>query len=194
MKTSTRFGAAIRSVAALFVQSASAHCDTEDGPAVQDGRRALEAGNVNIALKWVHPEGEDEVRASFDAAMANRARGGDGSAATDRQFLEALVRVHRAGEGAGFDGIKPTGAELPPEVEAADACVAAGNLEALRSLISEDRWSELERRFHVMQSKRDFDVDDLDAARDYVGAYVSFYKYAEGHDGDHHHAGHHHHH
>ena len=189
-----RVRSAACSLAALVIQPASAHCDTEDGPAVQDGRRALDTGNVNFALKWVHPEGADEVKASFDAAMATRGGSSDGSDATDRHFLETLVRVHRAGEGAGFDGIKPTGTQLPPEVVAADECLVVGNIEPLRGLIPDDRWDELERRFDVALAKKDFDVDDLDAARDYVAAYVSYFKYAEGEDEHHHHAAHGHHH
>jgi hypothetical protein len=184
-------GAKVHSWKALFIQPASAHCDTEDGPAVQDARRALETGNVNHALKWVHAEGEGEVRAAFDAARA--ARGGDRVEPVERQFLETLVRVHRAGEGAGFDGIKPTGTELPPEVVAADAALESGTIDPLRGLIPDDRWSELEKRFATVLSKKDFDVDDLDAARDYVAAYVHFYKYAEGED-EHHHGAHVHHH
>jgi hypothetical protein len=181
----------IRSLLALIVQPASAHCDTEDGPAVQDGRRALASGNANFALKWVHPDGEDEVKAAFDAAIASRTDSIDGSARADRDFLETLVRVHRAGEGAGFDGIKPTGTELPAVVVAADACLDDGNIEPLRGLITGDRWDELERRFEAALARKDFDVDDLDAARDYVAAYVDYFKYAEGHDDDHHHhAGH----
>ena len=184
----SRLATTARSLAALLIQPASAHCDTEDGPAVQDGRRALETGNANYSLKWVHAEGEDEVRASFDAAQA--ARGGDGAAAAARAFLETLVRVHRVGEGAGFDGIKPTGTELPAEVVAADAALEAGTIEPLRGLIPDDRWDELEQRFNTALSKKGFDVDDLDAARDYVSSYVHFFKYAEGEDEHHHHGGH----
>lgn len=175
----------------VLIQPASAHCDTEDGPAVQDGKRALATGNVNHALKWVHPEGEDEVREAFDAAQA--ARGSDDQARAERRFLEALVRVHRAGEGAGFDGIKPTGVDLPDEVKAADAAVESGTLDPLRGLIADERWAELEARFNAVMGKKAFDVDDLAAARDYVAAYVAFYKYAEGEDEHHHHGAPHHH-
>jgi hypothetical protein len=181
-----------RSWASLIVQPASAHCDTEDGPAVKDARRALETGNANIALKWVHPEGEDEVRAAFDDALA--ARGGDGADQAERRFLETLVRVHRAGEGAGFDGIKPTGTDLPPEVVAADAAVEAGTIDALRGLVPDERWPELEKRFAEVLANKGYDVDDLDAARDYVASYVRFFKYAEGEDDHDHHGGPAHHH
>lgn len=175
---------------AVFIQPASAHCDTEDGPAVQDGRRALETGNLNIALKWVNAEGEDEVRAAFVAAQA--AHDGEQSEAAEYHFLETLVRVHRAGEGVGFDGIRPTGTELPPEVVAADAAVDRGTIDPLRGLIPDDRWSELEKRFATVMSKKAFDVDDLDAARDYVASYVHYFKYAEGEDEHHHGHAHHH--
>lgn len=181
-----RVTSAVLSLGALLVQPAFAHCDTEDGPAVQDGYRALETGNVNYALKWVFPEGEDEVRAAFDAALASRA--GPQSATADRHFLETLVRVHRLGEGAGYEGIKPTGTELPPEVVAADVALDIGTINPLRGLIAEDRWDELEKRFNVALSKKKFDVDDLTAAREYVAAYVSYFKYAEGEDE--HHGGH----
>lgn len=63
-------GAKVHSWKALFIQPASAHGDTEDGPAVQDARRELETGNVNHALKWVHADGEDQVRAASDATPA----------------------------------------------------------------------------------------------------------------------------
>ena len=173
----------ISRLAALVVRDARAHCDTEDGPAVVDGRRALQSGNVNIALKWVMPEGEAEVREAFD-----KARESGGTA--DQEFLETLVRVHRAGEGAGFDGIKPAGADVPPQVAAADRALETGSIEPLRGLIAEDRWAELERRFDRAMALRDFDVDDLTAARDYMETYVAFFKYAEGHDHDHHHHAH----
>lgn len=192
MELIRRIGTRARSWASLFVQPASAHCDTEDGPAVQDARRALETGNANIALKWVHPEGEGEVRAAFDEALA--ARGGEGAEQAERRFLETLVRVHRAGEGAGFDGIKPTGTALPPQVVAADAAVEAGTIDPLRGLVPDDRWPELERRFAAVLAKKSFDVDDLDAARGYVASYVHFFKYAEGEDDHHDHGGHPHHH
>ena len=173
-----------------LVRPAFAHCDTEDGPAVVDGVRALQAGNVNIALKWVQPEGESEIRDAFERASRVRALGGEAAVLAERWFLENLVRVHRAGEGAGFDGIKPTGTDLPAQVVAADAALEQRAIDPLRGLIDDERWPELERRFERALALKDFDEDDLTAARAYVHAYVSFFKFAEGEDHEHHH-GHH---
>lgn len=179
------FTSAIRRLGGLLIQPALAHCDTEDGPAVKDGRRALATANINYALKWVHPEGEDEVRAVFEKALRVRVLGPDAAEVADRLFLETLIRVHRAGEGAGFEGIKPTGTELPPQVVAADRALDEGTIDPLRGLIPDDRWAELERRFHIALSRRGFDVDDLVGARAYIEAYVTFFKYAEGEEHEH---------
>src|SRR5574340_1225721 len=159
---------------AMIPRRASAHCDTEDGPAVNDGRKALETRNVNHALKWIFPEGEAELRAIFDKAVKVRALGAD------------------AAEVASYDGIKPTGTALDPRVVAADQAMESGELKPLLALIPADKHVELQRRFDKARALQQFDVDDVVAGRAYIAAYVSFFKYAEGEEHDHDH-GHHHH-
>jgi hypothetical protein len=176
---------AFQRIVSLLVRPASAHCDTEDGPAAIDGRKALDAGNVNIALKWVLPDGEAEVARAFEQARRVRELGGEAAEVADRWFLETLIRVHRLSEGVGFAGIKPSGTGVTPPVAAADAAIAEGSIDPLRGLVDDARWAELERRFDRAIGLRDFDDDDLMAARAYMGAYVAFFKYAEGHDHDH---------
>jgi hypothetical protein len=171
-----------------IVRPASAHCDTADGPAVVDGRRALASGNANIALKWVHADAEAELRPIFERALRVYQGGGEAAELAEQWFLENLVRIHRAGEGASYDGIKPIGTHVPPQVRAADEALERGNIEPLRGLIDAERWGELEKRFDRALALKNFDTDDLMAARGYMDAYVSFFKYAEGHDHDHAHA------
>lgn len=172
---------------ALIPRRASAHCDTEDGPAVADGRKALQTRNINHALKWILPEGEAELRPIFDKAVKVRALGADAAEVADRYFLENLVRIHRAGEGASYDGIKPTGTVLDPKVVAADQAMESGELKPLMALIPADKHQELRRRFDKARALKQFEVDDVAAGRAYIEAYVSFYKYAEGEEHDHHH-------
>jgi hypothetical protein len=170
----------------LIPRRASAHCDTEDGPAVADGRTALKTGNVNHALKWVLAAGEPELRRIFDKAVKVRALGGDAAEVADRYFLENLVRIHRAGEGAPYDGIKPTGTLLDPKVVAADQAIDTGDIEPLLRLVPAQRQAELRRRFDRARALQQFDVNDLTAGRAYISAYVSFYKFAEGEEHEHH--------
>ena len=99
--------------------TASAHCDTMEGPAVKDGLLALETGNANIALKWVHADGSDELRRIFEQAQAARRLGEEARLVADQWFLENMVRIHRAGEGAPYTGIEPVGAPVDARVRAA---------------------------------------------------------------------------
>jgi hypothetical protein len=153
-----------------IIQPARAHCDTEDGPVVTAGRRALASGNVNHALPWVHEDAEAQVREAFADARAAEAA-----------FLETLVRLHRAGEGAAFDGIKPAGAPLPPAVAGADEALAAGDLAPVAAHVAPEHADGVARRFAAALALRDHDVDDVVAGRAYVGAYVDYVHHAAHH-------------
>ena len=182
----------IIAVVVLSPVRASAHCDTLDGPAAQDGRRALETGNPNHALKWIDAGHEGELLEIFTLAKAARAHGQDAQQVADRWFLENLVRIHRAGEGEPYTGLKPSDGSIDEKVLAADRCVETGTLQALDGLMPAERLRQLEAPLATVLAHRNYDVDDLDAGRAYVGAYVSFVKLAEGEEaGGHHvHAGH----
>ena len=178
----------IRSLIESIPPPPAAHCDTADGPAVTDGRRALETGNINHALKWIQADGEAELTEVFNKAVTVRKLGPQAAEVADRLFLETLVRLHRMGEGVGFTGIHPTGTEIEPIVLAADRALETGDDSQVAALGPADRRAELHRRFETALGKKKFDVNDLRAARDYVAAYVSFFKYAEGEDHEHHQA------
>lgn len=173
-----------------ILPSAHAHCDTADGPAVTDGRRALETGNLNHALKWIHSDGEAELTDVFNKAIAVRKLSPQAAELADRLFLETLVRLHRMGEGVGFTGIQPSGTTIDPIVVAADRALETGDDRDVVALAPAARREELHRRFQVALGKKAFDEDDVPAARDYVAAYVSYFKFAEGEDHEHGHQAH----
>lgn len=104
---------------ALLAGPAFAHCDSMDGPVVQDAQRALEAQDVTPVLKWVTAEHEDEIRSAFDMTLEVREETDAAKTVADRYFFETLVRVHRASEGEGFTGLKPAGS-VEPAIAAAD--------------------------------------------------------------------------
>ena len=173
-------------LAALRPITVQAHCDTAEGPAVKDGRKAVETGNINYALKWIPADGEAEMRDVFEKSTRVRTLGAEAAELADRLFLETMVRIHRMGEGVGFTGIQPVGTEIDPVVKAADEAIAAGSDADLLPRVPQERRAELDQRFQAALAIRDFDVDDVVAARHYIAAYVSFFKYAEGEDHAHH--------
>lgn len=173
-------------LAALKPVIVQAHCDTADGPAVKDGHKALETGNINYALKWIPADGEAELRDVFEKSYKVRTLGAEAAEVADRLFLETLVRIHRMGEGVGFTGVQPAGARIDPVVKAADEAIAVGSDADLLPMVPRERRAELGKRLQAALAIKDFNVDDVAAGRRYIAAYVSFFKYAEGEDHAHH--------
>ena len=49
-------------VLSVFITSpASAHCDSYDGPVIQDALKAFETNNVNLVFKWIDENQEPEL-------------------------------------------------------------------------------------------------------------------------------------
>lgn len=166
-------------LAAALALPAFAHCDGLDGPVVQAARKALAARDVNLVLVWVQPSGEAEVRAAFSQTLAVRGLNAEAQKLADTYFFETLVRIHRAGEGAPYTGLKPAGRDLGPAIPAADHAVETGSAAPLVRTLTEAVRQGLDARFHKLQAASNYKPGDLAAGRAYVKAYVEFLHYAE---------------
>jgi hypothetical protein len=156
-----------------------AHCDGLDGPVVKSARAALEARNVALVAVWVQPQDEPEIRRAFEQTLAVRSLSPQAKELADRFFFETVVRVHRAGEGAAFTGLKPAGRDLGPAIPAADKAVEERSLEPLVKLLTDTMRDRLRQHFDEAVSARAYDVADVAAGREYVRAYVEFIHYVE---------------
>ena len=174
-----RLAAATALVVALaWSAPALAHCDSLDGPVVATARKALDSGNVHAVLAWVQQTDEAQIRTAFQRTINVRKAGGEAKELADHYFFETLVRVHRAGEGAAYTGLKAAGTiEIP--VAAADKAIETGRLEGLAKVISDRTQKGLHAHFQQVVSKKRFDPNDVEAARAYSSAYVEFVHYAE---------------
>jgi len=162
-----------------FSGSASAHCDTLDGPVVKDARLALEKKDITPILKWVRSADEQKIRVAFQKTLAVRTKGAEAKELSDRYFLETLVRIHRAGEGAPYTGLKPSGA-VDPAVALADKALETGSVDKLVDALTSGMAKGIRKRFqHTHQSQEHVD-ESVAAGRDYVNAYVIFTHYVEG--------------
>lgn len=165
--------------AALLLLWGMGHCDTLDGPLVTLAKKALAQKNVNLVLPWVRAEDEPEIRHAFEHAQAVRELGSTARSLADRHFFETLVRVHRAGEGAPFTGLKPAGLDLGPAVPAADNALKTGSPDAVVKLLVDAVSAGVRARFHAAAEKQAFDPNDVAAGRRYVEAYVPYVHYVE---------------
>jgi hypothetical protein len=174
----SRFPLFLLVAAALAPATATAHCDTLDGPVVNAARIALDSGMIEPVLAWIQPGDEAGIRDAF--ARARAVRKGDEAARklADQWFFESVVRIHRAGEGAPFTGLKPAGAP-DPAVAAADVAAAAGDAKALEQLLVDavrEGLHEHTARLKTLPPP----AADVAAGRRWVAAYVPFVHWAEG--------------
>ncbi len=157
-----------------------AHCDGLDGPVVKAAQWALETGNVNAVLIWVPKRDEDEIRRAFKETLAVRALGSQARVLADLYFFGTVVRIHRAGEGAPYTGLKPAGRNLGPAIPAADQALADRSVEPLLKLVGAKVQEGIREHFEQASAKANFTTEDVDAGREYVEAYVAFIHYVEG--------------
>jgi hypothetical protein len=155
-----------------------AHCDSLEGPVVKDARMALEKGDATPVLKWVKKEHEREIRDLFQETMAVRGKSGDATALADRYFFETLVRIHRAGEGEAFTGLKPA-KNVDPGIGAADEALRSGSANELADHLSAAINEGIQKRFARALERGKHAADSVDAGREYVEAYVDYIHYVE---------------
>jgi hypothetical protein len=159
--------------------SAYAHCDGLDGPVVKAAQKALQTNNVNLVLVWVQKESEPELKAVFQQTLAVRKLGAESRALADRNLFETLVRLHRAGEGAAYTGLKPAGRDLGPAIPAADRALESGEIGALETLLVNEMRTGLRKALQEVQARQKYDANDVAAGREYVKAYVEYIHFVE---------------
>jgi hypothetical protein len=158
---------------------ALAHCDTLDGPVVGDARLALDKADITPVLKWIQADDEAELRAAFARTQAVRQLDPAARELADSYFFETLVRIHRAGEGAPYTGLKPAGTVARP-IAMADQALEAGKVDELAKTIVSHAEAGIRKRFQLALETKQHAGESVAAGRDFVAAYVSYVHYVEG--------------
>ena len=183
--TGTRFSRSLSVLAIGFVfllmpATVFGHCDGIDGSVVKAAQQALAKGDVNPILIWVRANDEAEIRRVFAKTLAVRKLNPEARELADLYFFETLVRIHRAGEGAPYTGLKPAGRDLGPAIPAADKAIETGAVEPLLKLSTSESTNGIRERFQKATAAKKFNAEDVKAGREYVKAYVEFVHYVEG--------------
>ena len=163
----------------IFTNSAFAHCDSMEGPVVKASQKALETGNINYVLIWVQDKDDKEIKEMFDEVNKVRALGPEAKELADMYFFETVVRIHRMGEGVGYTGLKPAGYQIEEGIEAADIAIEKNSINVVLNHLDESKHSDVVKYFNEVQSKKNYDLNDVKAGREYVAAYVHFIHYVE---------------
>ena len=94
-------------------------------------------------------------------------------------FFETLVRIHRAGEGAPYTGLKP-GTAIDPAIALADQALASGSADKLVEVLTGAMAKGIRERFTRAYENQKHAKDSVAAGREFVESYVIFTHYVEG--------------
>jgi len=159
--------------------TALAHCDTMNGPVVLAAKKALATGNVNLVMVWIQKKDEHEIRDAFNKTVAVRKLSESARELADMYFFETLVRIHRAGEGVAYTGLKSATEAVEPGIELADKAVESGSARELVGELNAAMHKNVEALFADVNGKKQYKQEDVEAGRQYVGSYVKFIHYVE---------------
>ncbi len=141
---------------------------------------SLASGSLEPTRVWVKAEADAELAAAFKKAQAVRGLSEQARELADESFLAAAIRLHRAGEGAPFTGVKPAGTDPGPAVRAADEAIAKGSLEPVEKLLKAGKHrAALAEKFKPLAGKP-APPKDVAEGRRWVEAYVVFVHAVEG--------------
>ena len=144
------------------------HCDSFSGPVVTMAMKALETSNVKLILPYVPEESEDEVIAVFNKVLPLHNTRNCAREIADMYFFETVVRLHRAGEGAPYTGVKLDDLDEGPIIPIAETAIETGSTEELKKTLMNLIANEIEKRFARMQYLQQFSEKSVQDAREYV--------------------------
>ena len=157
----------------IFTKTASAHCDSYDGPVIKDAEMALETNNVNLVLKWVTKEQEKEITTLFRKTFELRNGDKEVYEIVEKHFFETLVRLHRETEGAPYTGLKPAGT-TKQIIQMTDKALKENNVDDFLLKLN-NHIDKVVREKYEKVSKLDKVKDNsVEAGREFVAAYVDY--------------------
>lgn len=155
------------------------HCDTLDGPVVVGARLALERKDMGLILPFAPKAAEEDIRKSFDRTLAARKLGKEAADVAELWFFETVVRLHRAGEGAPYTGLKPAGLDWGPIIPRADKAIERGDPKEVVAFLSRQVEEQVRKRFDRAMELRTRAKQSVDAARAYTSAMLGFELYSQ---------------
>jgi hypothetical protein len=151
----------------------SAHCDAYDGPVIRDAYKAFETNNVNLVLKWINEDQEEEIILLFNKTKRLRSGDNDIYQIIEKHFLETLVRLHRETEGAPYTGLKPAGM-TQMIVQLSDQALDSDDVDGLLEKLNNHIGNVVREKHHkvvVLEKTKD---ESAGKGREYVKAYVDY--------------------
>lgn len=149
-----------------------------DGPVVTAAELALEMENVNYVLPYIKKEYETELKEAFDRTVTVRELSGDAAEVADYWFFETAVRLYMLGIGQPYVGIKQSGLNRGHIILKAHEAIEKQDKAALENFLLDSLREAIETRFEITISKKEYDINDTEAARDYIDSMLDFVQFS----------------
>lgn len=151
----------------------SAHCDSYDGPVINDARKALETNNVQLVMKWISKAQEAEIVSLFNATYNLKSGNREVYQLVEKYFFETLVRLHRETEGAPYTGLKPAG-EIKPVIRLSDNAITEQDPENLIAALNSHIGQVVREKYEKVKELSALKNESPEKGRAYVDAYVDY--------------------
>lgn len=152
---------------------ASAHCDSYDGPVIKDAIKALETNNVNLVLKWITDEQEQEIIPLFNKTYNLKNADKEVYAIVEKHFFETLVRLHRETEGAPYTGLKPAGS-TKQIIQMTDKSLEEGNVDDFLVKLNSHIDKVVREKYQKVAELEKVKDNSKEQGRAFVEAYVDY--------------------
>ncbi len=153
------------------------HCDTLDGPVVMAAKKALATRDVRLILPFAPKTAEAEIAEAFERTLRAAELGMEAKELAEHWFFETVVRLHRAGEGAPYSGLKPAGLDWGPVIPRADRAIEKGDVTEVVHFMTHAAEKAIREKFDHAMHLKSYMAGDVDAARGYTSAMLGFVLY-----------------
>jgi len=153
--------------------SASAHCDAYDGPVIKDAIKALETNDVDLVLKWIAEEQEQEIIPLFNKTYQLKKGDEEVYAIVKKHFFETLVRLHRETEGEPYTGLKPAGS-TKQIIQMTDDAINEGNVDDFLVKLNNHMDKVIREKYQNVSQLNKVKDNSAKQGRAFVEAYVDY--------------------
>jgi hypothetical protein len=153
------------------------YIDSMDGPVVKAAENALDMENIKYVLPYVSSADEGELKDAFEKTLSVRELSGEAAELADYWFFETAVRLHHKGEEESYTGLKAAGTDWGPIIPKIDQAIETENIDEFLDFLLNFIKEDIQGRFDDVCSKKDYDEDDVEDAREYVNAREEFIRY-----------------
>lgn len=153
------------------------HHNQLNAQVIKAAKMALDSGNVNYILIWVPEESENKLKNLLEKTCCESStRDNIQNRAVDWYF-KTVNRLHYASGWTSCPGMKSESIDENPIVLKVERAIETGNINEIFGVIPDTPTGDVRRRFCDVMNKKNYNVNNIAAGRDYVSSFIDLIVY-----------------